>query len=77
MKHHNNSGDAASLAPSSQQQIPIPAAPVPAPRLQYLFNTRRDSAPTLPAAPQNITTLRSFTHASSTNRKVSNQRRSD
>jgi|HubBroStandDraft_3_1064219.scaffolds.fasta_scaffold1929876_1 hypothetical protein len=52
MKHHNNSGDAASLAPSSQQQTPIPAAPLPAPRQQNLFNTRRDSAPTLPAAPQ-------------------------
>jgi hypothetical protein len=52
MKHHKNSRDAASPAPSSQQRIPIPAAPVPAPRQQALFNTLRNSAPTLPSEPR-------------------------
>jgi hypothetical protein len=52
MKHHKNSRDAASPAPPSQQQTPIAAAFAPAPRQQAPFSTRRNSAPTLPAAPQ-------------------------
>jgi len=52
MKHHKNPRNATSLAPSSQQQIPIPAAPVAAPRQQALFNTFRNSALMLPSASQ-------------------------
>ena len=74
MKHHKNSRDAASPAPPSQQQTPIAAAFAPAPQQQAPFSVLRNSAPMLPAAPQNIVTLRSLTHASSNNRKVSNQR---
>ena len=52
MKRSQNPRDAASLAPPSQQQTPIAAAPVPAPRQQAPFSALRNSAPTLPAAPQ-------------------------
>jgi hypothetical protein len=52
MKHHKNSRHAASPAPPSQQQTPIVAAFVPAPRLQDPFSALRNSALTLPAAPQ-------------------------
>ncbi|MGB7753088.1 MAG: hypothetical protein WCF88_16150 [Candidatus Acidiferrales bacterium] len=52
MKHHKNSRDAASPAPPSQQQTPIAAAFPPAPRQQAPFSARRNSAPTLSAAPQ-------------------------
>jgi hypothetical protein len=52
MKHHKNSRDAASPAPPSQQQTPIAAAFVSAPRHQAPFSALRNSAPTLPAAPQ-------------------------
>jgi hypothetical protein len=52
MKHHKNSRDAASPAPPSQQQTPIAAEFAPAPRHQAPFSARRNSAPTLPAAPQ-------------------------
>jgi hypothetical protein len=70
MKHHKNSRDAASPAPPSQQQTPIAAAFVSAPRQEAPFSTLRNSAPKLPAAP-NIPTLRSSRH------KVSNQRPAD
>ena len=52
MKHHKNSRDAASPAPPSQQQTPIAAAFVSAPRQEAPFSTLRNSAPKLPAAPQ-------------------------
>jgi hypothetical protein len=52
MKHHKSSRDAASPAPPSQQQTPIAAAFVPALRQQAPLTARRNSAPTLPAAPQ-------------------------
>ena len=52
MKHHKNSRDAASPASPSQQQTPNAAAYVPAPWQQAPFSALRNSAPTLPAAPQ-------------------------
>ena len=51
MKHHQNSRDAASPAPPSQQQTPI-AAFAPSALQQAPCSALRNSAPTLPAAPQ-------------------------
>jgi hypothetical protein len=52
MQHYKNPRDAASPAPPSQQQTPIAAAFVPTPQQQAPFSALRDSALTLPAAPQ-------------------------
>jgi hypothetical protein len=52
MKHLKNSRDVASPAPPSQQQTPIAAAFVPVPRQQAPLSALRNSASTLPAAPQ-------------------------
>jgi hypothetical protein len=52
MKHHKNSRDGAAPAQPSQQQTQIAAAFVPAPSQQAPFSARRNSASTLPAAPQ-------------------------
>ena len=51
MKHHQNSRDAASPAPPSQQQTPI-AAFAPSALQQAPLSIHRNSTPTLPAAPQ-------------------------
>ena len=53
MQPHKNPRDAANFAPPYQQQTAIAAASVPAaPWQQAPFSVRRNSAPTLPAAPQ-------------------------
>ena len=52
MKHHKNSRAAAWVAPPSQQQVAIAAAFVRALQQQAPFSALRNSAPTLPAAPQ-------------------------
>jgi hypothetical protein len=52
MKHPQNPRDVASPVPPSQKQIPIADVFAPAPWQQAPFSARRNSAPTLPTAPQ-------------------------
>jgi len=52
MKHHKNPRDADCPTPPSLQQTPIAAAFVPAPQQQNPFTALRNSAATLPSAPQ-------------------------
>jgi len=74
MQHHKNSRDAASPAPPSQRQTAISAPFAPASWQQASCSALRNSAPTLPAAPQTSPRYLSSMETSSSNRKVSNQR---